>query len=64
MTRQQLETFLFERTSLTLEGLSKEGKKTRKALSNSLPTEGEISPKILTWLMPILEKYGYKTEKL
>lgn len=60
MTREQLNKFMSERPSLSLESLSKEGGKSRKALYESLPVSGEISPKIMAWLMPILEKYGFK----
>ncbi len=60
MTREQLNAFLSERPLLRLSGLSAQAGKSRNALENSLPKSGDISPKILTWLMPQLEKYGYK----
>jgi hypothetical protein len=63
MTREKLNQFLSERPSLTLEGLSREGGKSRKALKASLPESGEISPKILSWLMPVLNKYGWLNNK-
>ena len=60
MTREQLDQFIKERPLLNLEGLSKEAGKSRKALTMSLPTDGEISGKILEWLLPVLQKYGFK----
>lgn len=63
MTREQLDKFLLENPLITMQGISKEAKKTRNALQNSLPTEGPISPKILSWLLPVLEKYGYQPNK-
>lgn len=63
MTREQLNQFLSERPLLNLEGLSKEGGKSRKALKTSIPESGEISQKIVSWLLPVVQKYGYGIER-
>jgi hypothetical protein len=60
MTREELNQFLSERPQLTPAGISKEAGKGRNALSNSLTKPGPISPKILSWLLPVLKKYGYE----
>lgn len=60
MTREEFDKFLEERPLLTLAGLSRQAGKTHGALRLSLPKTGEISPKILQWLMPLLHLYGYQ----